>query len=97
MITVDAVLERGVFLDGAVQPVEGDTLTITNPGTGELVGRVTAASATDADAAVRSAHAALRDWSRLGYAERGRILHACAEAVEGSVEELVPILVAEQG
>jgi acyl-CoA reductase-like NAD-dependent aldehyde dehydrogenase len=97
MITVDAVLERAVFLDGAVQPVEGDTLTITNPGTGELVGHVTAASATDADAAVRSAHAALHDWSRLGYAERGRILHACAEAVEARVEELVPILVAEQG
>ena len=38
MSTVTETLERGVFLDGEVQPVEGDTLTILNPGTGELVG-----------------------------------------------------------
>jgi hypothetical protein len=29
-------LERGMLLDGAVQPLDGDSLTITNPGTGEL-------------------------------------------------------------
>jgi acyl-CoA reductase-like NAD-dependent aldehyde dehydrogenase len=90
-------LERGIFLDGAVQSLDGDTLTITNPGTGELVGRASAASAEEADAAVRSAHAALRDWSRLGYSERGRVLHACAEAFESHVDELVPLLVSEQG
>ena len=90
-------LERGIFLDGAVQPLEGDSLTIMNPGTGELVGRASAASAEHADAAVRSAHAALRDWSRLGYTDRGKILHACADAFEAHVDELVPLLVAEQG
>jgi acyl-CoA reductase-like NAD-dependent aldehyde dehydrogenase len=73
------------------------TLTIINPGTGELVGEVPAASAEDVDAAVRGAHAAQRAWGRLGYSDRGKILHACAEAFEAHVEELVPILVAEQG
>src|ERR671930_890895 len=90
-------LERGVFLDGAPQPIDGDTLAITNPGTGELVGRATAATGEVVDAAVRSAHAALPGWSRLGYADRGRVLHACAEAFEAHVDELVPILLAEQG
>ena len=36
-------------------------------------------------------------WARLGYSDRGKILHACAEAFEAHVDELVPILVAEQG
>jgi succinate-semialdehyde dehydrogenase/glutarate-semialdehyde dehydrogenase len=96
-IATPAGLERGVFLDGAVQPVDGATLTIANPATGELVGRATSASADAVDAAVRSAHAAFGGWSALGYPDRGRVLHACAEALGAHVEELVPILVAEQG
>ncbi len=72
-------------------------LTITNPATGEPVGEVPAAGPEAVDAAVRTAHAAFGDWSRRGYSDRGRILHACAEAFEAHVAELVPILVAEQG
>jgi acyl-CoA reductase-like NAD-dependent aldehyde dehydrogenase len=73
------------------------SLTIINPGTGELVGEVPAASPEEVDAAVRAAHAAQASWGRLGYSDRGKILHACAEAFEAHVDELVPILVAEQG
>ena len=73
------------------------TLTITNPGTGEIVGEVPAASPEEVDAAVRAADAAQAAWGRLGYSDRGKILHACAEAFEAHVDELVPILVAEQG
>jgi acyl-CoA reductase-like NAD-dependent aldehyde dehydrogenase len=90
-------LERGVFLDGAVQPIAGETLTITNPGTGEPVGRVAKADAAAVDAAVRSARAAFADWSRRGYADRGAILRAGSEALRDRVEELIPGLVAEQG
>ena len=51
----------------------------------------------DPDAAVQRAHAAFAEWARLGYADRGKVLHACAEAFEAHVDELTPILVAEQG
>jgi succinate-semialdehyde dehydrogenase/glutarate-semialdehyde dehydrogenase len=95
--TVGSALERGVFVDGAARRLEGETLTITNPGTGELVGRATSATPEAVDAAVRSAHAALPDWSRWGYSERGAVLHACARAFEDNVDDLVPLLVAEQG
>jgi acyl-CoA reductase-like NAD-dependent aldehyde dehydrogenase len=90
-------LERGIFLDGAVQPIADETLRIVNPGTGELVGRATRADAAAVDAAVRSAHAAFADWSRRGYADRGDVLRAGAEAFRDYVEELIPGLVAEQG
>src|SRR5215210_5719739 len=90
-------LERGIFLDGAVQQIAGDTPTIANPGTGETVRRATKAEAAAVDAAVRSAHAAFADWSRRGYADRGAVLRAGSEALRERVEELIPGLVAEQG
>jgi succinate-semialdehyde dehydrogenase/glutarate-semialdehyde dehydrogenase len=73
------------------------SLSISNPGTGEHVADVPAAGPEEVDAAVRAAHAAQAAWGRLGYSDRGRILHACAEAFEAHVDELVPMLVAEQG
>src|SRR3954453_1041256 len=89
--------ERGISPDGAVQPVGAETLEIVNPGTGEIVGRATRAGADEVDAAVRSAHAAFADWSRRGYADRGAVLRAGADAFRERVEELIPGLVAEQG
>jgi len=94
---VGGALERGIFVDGRAHALEGEALTITNPGTGELVGRAANASPEAVDAVVRVAHAALPEWSRRGYADRGALLHACAQAFEDSVEDLVPLLVAEQG
>jgi len=94
---VGGALERGIFVDGRAHALEGEALTITNPGTGELVGRAANASPEAVDAVVRLAHAALPEWSRRGYADRGALLHACAQAFEDSVEDLVPLLVAEQG
>ena len=95
--TVGGALERGIFVDGVARDLEGQALTITNPGTGELVGRAASASPEAVDAGVRSAHTALAEWSRRGYADRGAVLHACAQAFEDSVDDLVPLLVAEQG
>ena len=92
-----AVLERGIFLDGAAQPIGEATLTITHPGDGRLVGRVTRSGADDVDRAVRSAHEAFLQWRALGYAARGKVVAAGAEALHAHVDELVPLLVAEQG
>ncbi len=95
--TTTAPLQRGAFIDGTAQPIDTETVAITNPATGDLVGHVTNAGPATVDAAVRSAAAAGREWARLGYADRGRVLHACADAFEAHVDELVPLLVAEQG
>jgi acyl-CoA reductase-like NAD-dependent aldehyde dehydrogenase len=97
MASTATALERGIFIDGVVEPVGAETLQITNPGTGELVGRATKAGAEAVDRAVRSAHAALGDWARRGYADRGATLRASCEALRDHVEDLIPGLVAEQG
>ena len=96
-MSTQTLIEHGPFIAGVAEPLAGAHREITNPGTGELVGRVTAATAQDADRAVQAASAAFKDWSRRGYADRGAIIHACAEAFEAHVDELTPILVAEQG
>ena len=97
MSAIETVLERGAFVGGEPIAIGERTLTIVNPGTGETVGRVTAADGEAVDAAVRTAHEAFAGWARLGYSDRGAILHACAEAFAAHVDELTPLLVAEQG
>ena len=97
MSAIGTVLERGAFVGGDPIAIGERTLTIVNPGTGEMVGRVTAADGAAVDAAVRTAHEAFAGWARLGYSDRGAILHACAEAFAAHVDELTPLLVAEQG
>ena len=70
---------------------------IVNPGTGEHIADVPDAGPEEADGAVRLAREAWAGWAARSYADRGKVLHACAEAFEAHVDELTPILVAEQG
>ena len=90
-------LRRGAFVDGVVEPIEDDVLTITDPATGAHVGDATSASPATVDRAVRSAHAAYDAWSRRAITDRGAIMHAGAEALLERVAELAPGLTAEQG
>jgi acyl-CoA reductase-like NAD-dependent aldehyde dehydrogenase len=96
-MSTSTALQRGAFVDGAVEPIEDDTLTITDPATGAHVGEVTSSSAATVDRAVRAAHAAYGEWSRRAITDRGAILRAGAEALLEHVDELAPGLVAEQG
>ena len=81
-------LERGVFVGGSVEPLEGEPQTIRNPATGAVVGRVTSATPEIVDRAVKAAHAAFPEWSRRSISERGAILRAGAEAFAARVDEL---------
>ena len=95
--TTAPALQRGLFIAGETRPLADATLEITNPATGELVGHATRADPAGVDEAVRAAQDAFAEWSARSYSERGEVLHAGAEAFAAHVEELVPILVAEQG
>jgi succinate-semialdehyde dehydrogenase/glutarate-semialdehyde dehydrogenase len=97
MSTTTQALEQGAFIDGELQAISGEALEIRNPGTGELVGRVTSSDAAVVDAAVQAAQSAFADWARRGVAERGALLVKAAHAFEARVDDLIPGLVAEQG
>lgn len=82
---------RGLIIDGEeVDAVSGETMPVVNPTTGEEVARVAAAGPDDVDRAVRSALAAFRSgvWSGLPIAERSRVLHRFADALEDRLDLL---------
>ena len=69
-----------------------------SPVDGSLVSLVAEAGADEVDAAVAAAKRALRGrWAGLPAAERGKLLHAVAGAIEGRFEEFVAAEVADTG
>jgi acyl-CoA reductase-like NAD-dependent aldehyde dehydrogenase len=80
-----------------VGAASGQTYQVTNPATGEVVEEVPSGGAEDVDRAARAAQKAQRDWARRAPAERARILHEAAAHMLGKVEEIAPVLTAEQG
>jgi succinate-semialdehyde dehydrogenase/glutarate-semialdehyde dehydrogenase len=75
----------------------GQTYKVMNPATGELVEEVPAGGPEDVDRAAQAAAKAFQSWSRLAPAERARILHKAAAHMLTKVDEIAPILTAEQG
>ncbi|HXM56418.1 MAG TPA: aldehyde dehydrogenase family protein [Candidatus Dormibacteraeota bacterium] len=80
-----------------VGAASGQTYQVTNPATGEVVEEVPSGGAEDVDRAAQAAQKAQRAWAKLAPAERARILHEAAAHMLGKVEEIAPVLTAEQG
>ncbi|WP_284163678.1 aldehyde dehydrogenase family protein [Frigidibacter sp. SD6-1] len=75
---------RGSFghLIGGAFTTPAKTFAVQNPATGEVLAHVSQGSASDVEAAVKAAHAALPGWSRLSGHDRARWLYALARAVQ---------------
>ena len=73
----------------SVDPVEGGTLPVINPATGEKLADVPAATARDVDLAVKAARQAFDSgpWSRMNPSARGKLLRKLAEALWERREE----------
>ena len=80
-----------------VGAASGETYEVRNPATGELVDRVPSGGPADVDRAAQAAARAQKSWGRLAPAERAKILHRAAAHMLGKVEEIAPVLTAEQG
>jgi len=79
----------GLRIGGAWRAGGGGRLPVENPSSGECVGEIAAADASDVDAAVGAARAALSgDWGGLGAAERGRLLARLGTLVAEHAEPL---------
>ncbi|MCV7362912.1 aldehyde dehydrogenase [Mycolicibacterium neworleansense] len=72
-------------------------MTIHNPRTGDLVGRVPIAGPAECGAAIERACAAAKSWSRMPSAERASALRAAAGSVGAAAEELAELNVRETG
>ncbi|HVT69659.1 MAG TPA: aldehyde dehydrogenase family protein [Trebonia sp.] len=74
-----------------------ETIPVTNPATGELIGRIPDATTADVDAAVRAAADAFPAWARLDPLERARHVTALADLIERNAEELARLDVQDNG
>ncbi|GGI47883.1 betaine-aldehyde dehydrogenase [Agromyces flavus] len=73
------------------------THTIVNPADGTVVTTVDAATVEETDVAIERAARAQRDWARAAPADRAKVLRRFADAVDGALEELAALEVANSG
>jgi len=85
--------EHGLFIDGeATEAASGELRDLTEPATGEPLGRAAMAGEADVDRAVDAARAALEgSWGRTPPNERARLLHALADAIQANRGELAEL------
>lgn len=75
----------------------GRTIEVTNPATGEVIGRVPSLSAAETAAAIESAFQAQHGWRNLTAKERAVKLRKLFELMMQNQDDLARILTAEQG
>ena len=86
------------FIGGQWVPAaDGATDEVVNPATGEVLAEVASGGAADADAAVAAATAAFETWGATTPRERSEKLLALAAAVEGDLDELKRLEMANVG
>ena len=86
-----SLLIDGTWLAG------GESMAVTNPWSGKLLGRVSCATSEHARAAVASAVAGLEQMRALSTGERARILSVVASAVEADADIYAAAIVNETG
>jgi lactaldehyde dehydrogenase / glycolaldehyde dehydrogenase len=74
-----------------------ESMPVLNPANEQVLGTVPAASAEDAERALKAAVAAQRDWSRMTGVQRGNILRRWASLVDQHKPRLAEILSQEEG
>jgi betaine-aldehyde dehydrogenase len=92
--------DTGLRIDGACRPAaDGATFTTVDPATEERITVVAAGGEADIDAAVASARHQFENgaWSRMGGAERGRVLVRAADLIEADLENLAALEALEVG
>jgi acyl-CoA reductase-like NAD-dependent aldehyde dehydrogenase len=85
--------EYGLFIDGeSVEPASGEARDLIEPATGSRFAVAAMAGAADVDRAVEAARAALDgSWGKTPGTERGRLLHALADAMVANRKELAEL------
>jgi acyl-CoA reductase-like NAD-dependent aldehyde dehydrogenase len=77
--------------------LDGRTIPVRNPATGDVIGTVPRGSADDVCRAADAAGAAFPAWRGMPMRARGKILFAAALSVRGQLDDLANLLTREQG
>src|SRR6476619_3703938 len=86
------------YVGGQWTPASGtEELDVTDPATGEVLARVPLSTASDLDAAVQAARAALPEWRAVSVIERARRLFELRERLVARQEQLARNVTTEMG
>ncbi len=97
-LTDSALLADQVIIDGQWRGADsGDTLDVTNPADGSVVGRVPRCGAGETRRAIAAAGEALGPWRRKTALERSALLRQWHDLIQEAKEDLALLLTAEQG
>ena len=87
-----------LFIGGRwVAPHGRETIDVRNAGNGEVMGRVPAGDASDADAAVKAARSAFGSWSNSSPASRAEFLEKISAGLKARADELARTIAQEVG
>jgi len=85
------------YVDGEWVESKGELKEVTNPATGQVIGKVPISTREEIQAAVEAAKAAFPDWRRTTPLARARCLFRLKELMEESFEEISRIQTQEHG
>jgi succinate-semialdehyde dehydrogenase / glutarate-semialdehyde dehydrogenase len=86
------------LIGGSWEPADdGGKVPVTNPATGETIGHVPRAGASETRRAIEAAEKAFPAWAAKTAAERSNILNKMAEIIRSNADALAALLTLEQG
>ncbi len=86
------------YIDGQwVGAGSNETIDVTNPATGNVIGTVPKMGADETRRAIGAANAALPGWRAMTAKERAKILRTLADLMMASADDLAVLMTAEQG
>ena len=92
-----ALLAQANYIGGRWIPAGPTGTEVTDPSTGEVIGKVPHAGAAEARAAIDAAHEAFPAWRGKTAGERAELLRRLASLITENIEDLARILTCEQG
>ncbi|MCC0016558.1 MAG: NAD-dependent succinate-semialdehyde dehydrogenase [Rhodobiaceae bacterium] len=93
-----SLLRDRCYVNGEwIAAASGKTIDVSNPSTGELVGKVPSLSAEETRLAINGAEAARADWASWTGKERAAVLRKWFELIMANQEDLGALMTAEQG
>ncbi|ANL27995.1 succinate-semialdehyde dehydrogenase (NADP(+)) protein [Rhizobium phaseoli] len=86
-----------LYINGRWRQGLNDDLTVVNPASGEVIGRVSNVGVADLDEALSAAAAGFEQWRRTSAFERAKLMHAAAEILRQRTTAISRIMTLEQG
>jgi len=87
-----------LFIDGEWRDgAEGKTIPVTDPATGDVIGKLAHATRPDLDAALAAVDRGFRSWSAVSAFERGKVMRKAAQLLRDRANRIAEIMTREQG